>query len=103
MSKRTKPTFTPEFRLEAAQLVVDQGRYIREAADAMGVGKSTMDKWVRQLREERQGGSPKATPMTPDQRRIRELERQLKRAEEEKAILKKATALLMSDSLNSSR
>ncbi len=41
--------------------------------------------------------------MTPDQRRIRELERQLKRVEEEKDILKKATALLMSDSLSSSR
>lgn len=103
MSKRTRPTFTPEFRLEAAQLVVDQGRSIREAAEAMGVGKSTMDKWVRQLREERCGGMPQASPMTPDQRRIRELERQLKRVEEEKDILKKATALLMSDSLSSSR
>ncbi len=47
MNKRTRPTFSPEFRLEAAQLVVDQSRSIREAADAMGVGKSTMDKWVR--------------------------------------------------------
>ena len=92
MSKRTRPTFTPEFRLEAAQLVVDQGRSIREAAEAMGVGKSTMDKWVRQLREERRGGTPQSSPMTPDQRRIRELERQLKRVEGEKEILKKASA-----------
>lgn len=103
MSKRTRPIFSPEFRLESAQLVTDQGRSIREAADAMGVGKSTMDKWVRQLREERQGMSPQATPMTADQRRIRELEKQLRRVEEEKEILKKATALLMSDSLNNFR
>jgi len=89
--------------LEAAQLVVDQGRSILEAADAMGVGKSTMDKWVRQLRAERNGVSPQATPMTPDQIRIRELEKRLRRVEEEKEILKKATALLMSDSLNNSR
>ena len=103
MNRRTRPTFSPEFRLEAAQLVVDQDRSIREAADAMGVGKSTMDKWVRQLREERNGVSPQATPMTPDQRRIRELEKKIRRVEEEKEILKKATALLMSDSLNNSR
>ena len=83
--------------------MTDQGRSIREAAEAMGVGKSTMDKWVRQLREERQGMSPQATPMTADQRRIRELEKQLRRVEEEKEILKKATALLMSDSLNNFR
>jgi len=41
----------------------------------MGVGHSAMDKWVRQLRQERQGAIPKTTPMTPDQRRIRELEK----------------------------
>ena len=62
-----------------------------------------MDKWVRQLKDERRGASPKAAPMTEDQRRIRELERQLRLVEEEKDILKKATALLMSDSLRSSR
>jgi transposase len=69
----------------------------------MNVGKSTMDKWVRQLKEERKGIAPKATPMTPDQLKIRELEKKIARIEEEKTILKKATALLMSDSLNSMR
>jgi transposase len=47
----------------------------------MAVGKSTMDKWVRQLRAERNGISPHATPMTPDQLRIRELEKRLQRVE----------------------
>lgn len=103
MNKRSRPSFSPEFRLEAAQLVVDHGRTMKEAAEAMGVGKSTMDKWVRQLREERRGSQSSASPITPEQRRIRELERQLRRVEEEKEILKKATALLMSDSLNNSR
>lgn len=104
MKKKTRPTFTPEFRLESAQLVVDQKYSVREAAQAMGVGKSTMDKWVRQLRAERSGGQVgTATPMTPDQRKIRELENQIKRIELEKEILKKATALLMSDSMNNLR
>jgi len=103
MNKRTRPTFSPEFRLESAQLVVDQNYTVRDAADAMGVGKSTMDKWVSQLRSERSGQAPQATPMTPDQQRIRELEKKLRRIEEENQILKKATALLMSDSLTTSR
>ncbi len=50
MTNKTRPTFLPEFRQEAAQLVVDQAYSIREAADAMSVGKSTMDKWVRHTR-----------------------------------------------------
>ena len=103
MTKRTRRKFSPEFKLESAQLIPDQNYSVLEAATAMNVGKSTMDKWVRQLKEERQGITPKATPMTPEQLEIRELKKKIQRIEEEKEILKKATALLMSDSLNSSR
>ena len=88
MTRRPKRNFSPEFRLEAAQLVVDQNYSIRDAAEAMNVGHSTMDKWVRQLRKERSGVSPKATPMTPDQLRIRELEERIREVEMEKDILK---------------
>lgn len=103
MNRKTRPTFTAEFRLEAAQLVTEKGYSIREAAEAMGVGKSTMDKWVRQLKNEQCGIVSKAAPLTEDQRRIRELEKKLRLVEEEKDILKKATALLMSDSLRHSK
>ncbi|EIQ74898.1 transposase OrfAB, subunit A [Shigella flexneri 1235-66] len=67
------------------------------------VGLSTMTRWVKQLRDERQGKTPKASPITPEQIEIRELRKKLQRIEMENEILKKATALLMSDSLNSSR
>jgi transposase len=89
MSNKTRRTFSPEFRLESAQLVVDQHYSIREAAQAVGIGHSTMDKWVRQLRKERNGVTPPQSAMTPEHRRIKE----------HNTILKKATALLMSDSL----
>ena len=100
---RIKRSYSPEFRLEAAELVVDQGYTIRAACDAMGVGKSTLENWVRQLRKERHGHTPKGTALTPDQRKIQELEKKIRRIELEKEILKKATALLMSDEMNNSR
>jgi transposase len=100
---RSKRNYSPEFRLECAQLIVDQGYTVREAAEAMNVGKSTVDKWARQLRAERAGKPNTGAPITPDQQRIKELEKQLKRVEMEKEILKKATALLMSDSMNGLR
>lgn len=99
----TRRNFEPQFRLEAAQLVVDHGYSVRAACDAMNVSKSTMDNWVRQLRKERKGETPKASALTPEQRKIQELEKKIRQIEMEKEILKKATALLMSDSLNSSR
>ncbi len=104
MKKKTRARFSADFKLESAQLVVDQNYSVREATEAMGVGKSTMDKWVRQLRTERSGGViSSATPLTADQRKIRELEKRIKSIELEKEILKKATALLMSDSMRGLR
>ncbi|MBC8946344.1 transposase [Xenorhabdus indica] len=44
-----KRRFSPEFKLESAQLVLDQHYSIREAAKAMNVSKSAMESWVRQL------------------------------------------------------
>ncbi len=103
MTKLKRATYSAAIKLETAQLVVDQGYTQEEAAKAMGVGKSTVSKWVNQLKQERNGQSPTASPMTPEQIEIRELKKQIQRIELEKDILKKATALLMSDSLNNSR
>ncbi|PQJ36634.1 hypothetical protein BTN98_19885 [Photobacterium aquimaris] len=62
---------------------------VTEAAQVMNVSKSSMDKWVRQLKEERQGKAPKASPMTPEQIEIRELKKKLATLEENNEILKK--------------
>ena len=103
MTKRGRRTFTPEFKLECAQLVLEQGYTYKAACEAMGIGKTTLENWVRQLKAEKAGKTTNASPLTPEQREIRELKKQIKRIEEEKDILKKATALLMSDALNTSR
>ncbi len=52
MNKKNKRTFTPEFRLKCAQLIVDKGYSYRQASEAMNVGSTTLESWVRQLRRE---------------------------------------------------
>ena len=47
-TKPKRPNFSPEFRLESAQFVVDQGYKVLEATEAICVGKSSMSRWVRQ-------------------------------------------------------
>ena len=80
-------SFSTEFKHEAACLVLDQDYSVR--------------RWVDQLADERRGKTPaKSRAMTPDQQRIQELEARIRKIEREKEILKKATALLMSDSFN---
>ena len=86
-----KRNFSAEFKRESAQLVVDQKYTVADAAKAMDVGLSTMTRWVKQLRDERQGKTPKASPIAPEQIEIRELRKKLQRIEMENEILKKAT------------
>jgi transposase len=95
--------FTAEFKLEAAKLVVEQKYSVTEAAKAMNVSLSAMTRWVSKLRLERQGKTPVGVPLTPEQIELREMKKRVQRLEMENEILKKATALLMSDSLNSLR
>lgn len=82
MSKR----FSEQFKQEAVQLVSSE-RPIGEVARQLGIGYSTLDKWVRSHR--RRTGELAAVPQ--EQRRIRELERQLAHLQEVNDILKKAT------------
>ena len=97
--KRDRQSFSIEFRNEAASLVVSQGYSIPEACRAMGVGDTSMRRWVEQLQGEHHGVTPKTQALTPDQQRIQELEARVKNLEREKSILKKATALLISDEM----
>lgn len=93
--------FTPEFRNESASLVLDDGYTTKEAANTVGIGLSTMERWVSHLKKERQGITPtKGKAITAEHRRIQELEAKIRKIEREKEILKKATALLMSESSN---
>ncbi|EPO9242977.1 IS3 family transposase [Escherichia coli] len=88
-----KRNFSAEFKRESAQLVVDQKYTVADAAKAMDVGLSTMTRWVKQLRDERQGKTPKASPITPEQIEIRKLRKKLQRIEMENEILKKRGVL----------
>lgn len=42
-----------------------------------------MTRWVKQLRNERQGKAPEVSPITPEQIEIRELKKKLQRIEME--------------------
>ncbi len=103
MTKRQRRTFSSEFKMDAACLVLDQGYSVPEAARSMNVGETVLRRWIEQLKIERGGITPTAKALTSEQIKIQELEARINRLEREKSILKKATALLMSDELERSR
>ena len=102
MAKQRR-SFTTEFKLDAAQLITQQGYSIAEASRSLGVSDVLLGRWVRQLKQESAGITPKSKALTPEQQRIKELEARIDRLEREKVILKKATALLMAEQMEHTR
>ncbi|CAM5455439.1 ISPsy24, transposase orfA OS=Pseudomonas fragi OX=296 GN=NCTC10754_04862 PE=3 SV=1 [Pseudomonas fragi] len=102
MTKQRR-VFSAEFKREAADLVLKQNYSFIEASRSLGIGESALRRWVSQLLQERAGVTPQSKALTPEQQKIQELEARIARLEREKSILKKATALLMSEDLERSR
>ena len=82
--------FSPEFREEAARIVIDTSRSIAEVAREIGVSETTLGNWVRAYRDKHAGDEP-ALELS-ERARLRELERRTRDLELENAFLKKAAA-----------
>ena len=82
--------FSPEFREEAARMVVETSRAIADVARELGINETSLGNWVRAYREQHAEQEP---PLQVSERaRLRELERLNRELEMENAFLKKAAA-----------
>jgi transposase len=87
---KSKPPYPESFRREAVELV-RQGRGIPDVAESLGVSAQSLRNWVKQGqldRRERDDGLTSA-----EREELRDLRRRMKRLEQERDILKRATAL----------
>jgi transposase-like protein len=55
------PKYSPEFKVEAARLVVESSRPIVEVAREIGVHEGTLGSWVSKYRTEHAGDEPPLT------------------------------------------
>jgi transposase len=97
--------YTRQFREEAMDLVRERGYDVARAARDLSVPVTTLNMWLKKAGWARPAEGPVdpqdvGTPPSQDPARLRarvsELERQVKRLEMEKEILKKATAFFAS-------
>jgi len=101
MTRKEKVTFTTEQKLEYAQLMIDEHYTNQQIMDISGASKSAVSRWRQQYKQELDGVTPEGkSALTPEQQRIQELEKQLKRAQRDNEILKKATAFFVRDNHN---
>lgn len=79
---------TPEFRREAVRLALTSGRTRREIAEDLGIGLSTLTRWLSQERDVREP-SEISVDLHAELKRLRRENAVLK---QERDILKKAAA-----------
>jgi transposase-like protein len=86
--KRRK--FSPEFKAEAVQLVLETSRPIAEVAREINVHEGTLGAWVNKYRTEHAGEEP---PLTlPERAQLKELEREVRELRMKTEFLGKAAA-----------
>jgi len=89
LSRKYK-AYSPEFREEAAKMVVETSRAIADVARELGISETSLGNWVRAYREKHAGEEPPL--QLSDRARLRELERHNRELEMENTFLKKAAA-----------
>jgi len=82
--------YTPEFKEQAARKVVDNSLPIAQVARELEVNDTTLGFWVKAYKK-KIAGQP-IPEGTPDDERVRELERRNRELEMEVAFLRKAAA-----------
>ena len=72
--KRRK--YTPEFREQAARLVIETGRPVAHVAAEIGVGEQVLGRWVRLTREAAAAGDTDAVLDADDRAELERLRRE---------------------------
>ena len=80
--------FSPEFKDEAVRQVVDRGHPVAEVAERLGVSAHSLYKWVKAIKPDKT--DEQAAALIEARSEVLKLKAQLKRAEEERDVLKKA-------------
>ena len=89
MSKVRK-SFTPEYKEEAAKMVIEGSLPIASAARELGVNEQTLRNWVNEYRNSHAADEPPLT--VSDRARLRELEKEVRELRLEKEFLGNAAA-----------
>jgi len=91
MASVSRRKFSPQFKAEAVQLVIQSGRPIVEVAGELAINPGTLGNWVNKYRAEHDSDE-KSEMLPADHARLAELEEEVRRLRMENEFLKKAAA-----------
>ena len=89
MSKQRR-SFSPEYKEEAAKMVIEQSRPVAAVARELGVNEQTLRNWVAAYRREHADSEPALS--LSERARLRELEKEVRELRLKSEFLGKAAA-----------
>ena len=89
-SRRPRRRYDDEFRAQAVRLVLDEGQSVTSVARDLDLTRTALHTWVQRARADRTGGLTGLT--TAEREELTRLRKELRIVQEERDILKKATA-----------
>jgi transposase len=93
MMTKVRRQYSGEFKQEAVQLLETSGKSASELERELGIGKGNLWRWKRKFAADGEDAFPGHGRLTPDEERIRQLERENEILRQERDILKKAIAI----------
>ena len=94
--KRSRRSFSEEFKAGAVRLVLEEGKTVGAAARDLDLTESALRNWVEQARADRTQGRTGLT--TAEREELARLRKENRVLQEEREILKKATAFFAKQS-----
>ncbi len=91
--KKPRRQYTREFRTEAVRLLESSGKSARQLERELGIGAGNLSRWKQQFAADGKDAFPGHGRLTPEQERLRQLERENEILRQERDILKKAIAI----------
>jgi transposase len=91
-AKRTRRSFTDEYKASAVRLVLDEGQTVAAAARDLGLTESSLRNWVEQARADRTQGKTGLT--TAEREELARLRKENRILLEERDILKNRSRAL---------
>jgi transposase len=92
MTKERKQ-YNRTFKQEAVRLLETSGKSASELEQELGIGRGNLWRWKRKFAADGQNAFPGHGRLTPEQERLRQLERENEILRQERDILKKAMAI----------
>lgn len=95
---RKRTTYTKEFKLEAVQLSLEDGRTAKEIAESLGIHPAMLSRWRKEYFEDNEEAFPGQGNLKERDQDLHRLRRENARLQEDLEILKKALVFFSKES-----